>query len=188
MNKNITNLLFFVAGLGIGSVVTWKVVDAKYRQIAHDEYEEMREYYEGKARKLEEDIVEDTPSDDDTNNYTKVVSELNYGVSETIKKGGPDNVERPYVIKPEEFDEGLDGYNSVSLTYYNDGILADDDDEIVDDIDAIVGLESLKHFGEYAEDPDSVFVRNDALKCDYEICLDLRNFSDVTGYSRPVAE
>lgn len=182
MNKNITNLLFFAAGLGIGSVVTWKVLDAKYRQIAHDEYEEMKEYYEGKNRKLDEEIVEDKPSEG-LDIYYEKITELGY--VDTVKKGGPDNVERPYVIKPEEFEE-LDGYNSVSLTYYNDGVLADDDDEIVDDIDAIVGLESLKHFGEYED--DSVFVRNDALKCDYEICLDLRNFSDVTGNSRPVAE
>lgn len=50
--------------------------------------------------------------------------------------------------------------------------------EGVDDVEEIVGEESLTHFGEYED--DSVFVRNDRLKCDYEILLDQRNYSDVT--------
>ena len=49
---------------------------------------------------------------------------------------------------------------------------------VVDDVEEIVGEESLTHFGEYED--DSVFVRNDRLKCDYEILLDQRNYSDVT--------
>ena len=53
----------------------------------------------------------------------------------------------------------------------------DENDEEVDDVDEIVGEESLNHFGEYED--DSVFVRNDRLKCDYEILLDQRNYSDV---------
>ena len=44
-------------------------------------------------------------------------------------------------------------------------------------MDEIVGKESLNHFGEYED--DSVFVRNDRLKRDYEILLDQRNYSDV---------
>ena len=44
-------------------------------------------------------------------------------------------------------------------------------------MDNVVGLESLAHFGEYED--DSVFVRNDRLKCDYEILLDQRTCSDV---------
>ena len=65
------------------------------------------------------------------------------------------------------------------MNYYADGVLADDmDDEIeADDIDMLVGRDSLNHFGEY--EMDSVFVRNDALKTDYEILLDLRNYSEV---------
>ena len=44
-------------------------------------------------------------------------------------------------------------------------------------MDNVVGLESLTHFGEFED--DSVFVRNDRLKCDYEILLDQRTYSDV---------
>ena len=82
----------------------------------------------------------------------------------------------PYVIPPEEFGE-FDDYEEIGLTYYADQVLTDDDDELVEDIEDTVGFDSLNHFGEYED--DSVFVRNDRLKCDYEILLDHRKYSDV---------
>ena len=45
--------------------------------------------------------------------------------------------------------------------------------------DDIIGTEYKEHFGEYAN--DTVFVRNDRLKCDYEISKDNRNFEDVVA-------
>ena len=82
----------------------------------------------------------------------------------------------PYVISPDEFGNEFD-YEEVSLTYYADGVLTDDQDNIIEDVEGLVGLDSLNHFGEYED--DSVFVRNDALQTDYEILADLRNYSDV---------
>lgn len=82
----------------------------------------------------------------------------------------------PYVITPEEFGENED-YNTVSLTYYADHILTYEDDEIVEDVDGLVGEDSLTHFGEYED--DSVFVRNDVCKTDYEILLDEREFMEI---------
>ena len=58
-----------------------------------------------------------------------------------------------------------------------DQVLADEDDDPVEDVDNVDGFESLKSFGEFED--DSVFVRNDRLKCDFEILLDQRNYSDV---------
>lgn len=80
----------------------------------------------------------------------------------------------PYVISPEEFDE-LEGYTPISLTYFADGVLADDVGIIIDDAEEIVG-DGLSRFGEYAE--DAVYVRNDAKRCDYEILLDEREYAE----------
>ena len=85
-------------------------------------------------------------------------------------------MDEPYVISPEEFDENED-YNTVSLTYYADGVLTDERDNVIVDVDSIVGEDSLNHFGEYED--DSVFVRNDELQTDYEILLDTRNYGDI---------
>lgn len=82
--------------------------------------------------------------------------------------------EHPYVISPEEFDE-LDGYTPVSLTYFADGVLADEHGIVIDDVEEIVG-DALNHFGEYEE--DSVYVRNDAKRCDYEILRDEREYAE----------
>lgn len=80
-----------------------------------------------------------------------------------------------YVISPDEFGEE-DDYAQVSLTYYADGILADENGVIIDDVEEIVG-DALDHFGEYED--DSVFCRNDPKRCDYEILRDLRRYADV---------
>lgn len=79
------------------------------------------------------------------------------------------------MIPPTEFDM-LDDYDVIELTYFSDGVLVDDDGQVITNIDAVVGEESLKHFGEYED--DCVHVRNDRLKCDYEIIKDLETYAD----------
>ena len=85
----------------------------------------------------------------------------------------------------DEFDE-LDGYEAISLKYYADGVVTDDYDEPIEDVDAIIGSDSLTRFGEYED--DSVFVRNEALKTDYEILADIRKYSDVVKSKPHYAE
>ena len=99
----------------------------------------------------------------------------------TVRTDKSEASEKPYVISPDEFGE-FEDYEKISLIYYNDGVLTDENNEIVDDINEIVGEDSLKHFGEYEE--DSVFVRNDKLKCDYEILYDLRKYKNVSDNFR----
>lgn len=82
----------------------------------------------------------------------------------------------PYVIMPEEFGTEED-YELINLTYYADDVLTDDWDNPIEDIEDMVGLESLKHIGEYAE--DVVHVRNEKYKTDFEIALDEQEFSEV---------
>ena len=84
--------------------------------------------------------------------------------------------EVPYVISPEEFGD-IEEYDTISLTYYADQVLTDDCDEVIGNVDDIVGIDSLDHFGEYED--DSVFVRNDRLRTDYEILQDTRNYFDI---------
>ena len=84
------------------------------------------------------------------------------------------------MIPPDEFGE-LDEYETIDLVYYADKVLTDDDDQLVEDINNVVGFSSLESFGVYED--DAVFVRNDRLKCDYEILLDQRNYWDVIGHS-----
>ena len=85
-------------------------------------------------------------------------------------------MKRPYVITPDEFGEIYE-YDTISLRYYADKVLTDEDDVVITNVDEIIGEDSLTHFGEYED--DSVFVRNDEMKADYEILLDLRKYYDI---------
>lgn len=120
---------------------------------------------------------------DSITEYTQRLQEAGYkDYSRTIDEkpsGTPGEV--PYVISPDEFGE-LEDYTKVSLTYFADGVLADECGEIVDDVEEIIG-DGLDHFGEYED--DSVFVRSDAKRCDYEILKDLRDFSDFKKKNFP---
>ena len=190
MKSILTNIVIFATGAAIGSVVTWNLLKSKYEKIAQEEIDSVKEVYSKKNRSEDICTVDETeepeepeePEDpDELEEYIDLVN--NCGYKNYSRKGGSDQIsfEKPYVIPPEEFGECE--YETISLTYYADKVLADDMDEIVDDVDDVVGLDSLEHFGEYEE--DSVFVRNDGRKCDYEILLDVRRYSDLTNRTHP---
>ena len=197
MNSKLLSFLAFIMGASVGSLATWKFVEKKYKQIAQEEIDSVKETYakmrkddlEAKQADLEEakaklhsDASEkvETPEvkPEEVKEYEDVIARHNYtSYSNNInEKGGDVMTDRPYIIPPEDFGDYPD-YETISLTYYNDKVLTDEYNEIVDDIDDLIGEDSLNHFGEYED--DSVFVRNDALKVDYEILLDSANYSDI---------
>ena len=185
-----TGFVMFVLGAAVGSVATWQYVKKKYEQIAQEEIDSVKEIFSRRESATDVEIVTPEPQTakvgkpEEKPDITEYAARLeregytNYSnVSAGEKKEEQEAMEmKPYVISPEEFGE-FEDYERISLSYYADQILADEDDEKVEDVDNVVGLESLAHFGEYED--DSVFVRNDRLKCDYEILLDQRTYSDV---------
>ena len=197
MNSKLLYFLSFIVGASAGSLITWKFVEKKYKQIAQEEIDSVKETYakmrkddlEAKQADIEaakaklhpaEPEKAETPEvkPEEVQKYEDVIARHNYtSYSNNInEKGGDVMTDRPYVISPDEFGDYPD-YETISLTYYNDKVLTDEYNEIVDDIDDLIGEDSLNHFGEYED--DSVFVRNDALKVDYEILLDSANYSDI---------
>ena len=181
MNNTATAIFAFIIGASIGSFVTWKLVKKKYEQIAQEEIDSVKEVFSRRNiqnSNSEEKVEVDNNIENTLTDYKDAIKEngyFNYSEQNKEKEGGIDMSRKPYIISPSEFDE-LDGYDAVSLTYYADGVLVDDIDDSIIDIN-IVGKDSLTHFGEYED--DSVFVRNEKLKTDYEILLDVRKYSDV---------
>lgn len=182
----------FVAGVAIGSVATLFVVKKKYERIAQEEIDSVKEVFskrefDSKVKEMtnvgEEikkglddgirQVAEQAKEKPDLVQYAAMVQKYEGTVSG--EKETPMKEKFPYVIPPEEFGE-FEDYERISLTYYADGVLADDNNEVVDDVEDIVG-DALDHFGEYED--DSVFVRCDERKCDYEILMDQRTFSEV---------
>ena len=195
MNSVIKDLFLIAAGAALGSAVTFKLMKDKYEQIVQEEIDSVKEVF-SKNQEEPSDMTEDVnkeaevkvEKEDMFDDYIKELEKREYtNYSQAAEKTIPlenehkkeeRNVEKPYVISPEEFGE-FDDYEQISLTYYADHILADDMDELVENLDEVVGFDSLNHFGEYED--DTVFVRNDRLRCDYEICRDLRTYSEVIG-------
>lgn len=188
MNNKVVNVLAFTIGAALGSVITWKVVETKYKKIAQEEIDSVKESFSKKATALHNEVakahacleanakVEKNPA------YAKVVADLGYRQQPEKEIDVENN--HIYVIPPESFGEV--GYEEVSLTYYADGILAYDDDSIVRNVEKVVGVGSLNTFGEYED--DSVFVRDDEQKIDYEILRDTRRYAVVVGNDPDVSE
>lgn len=173
MNNFVTKFTIFTVGAAIGSAVTWYFTKIKYERIAQEEIDSVKEVF-SKRKTISEDTVDTKIENPEMTEYKSIVQ--NY-TSENEEEGEPETMDKPYVISPDEF--GDSDYEIISLTYYADKVLTDETGDIVDDVEDLVGYDSLNHFGEYEE--DSVFVRNDALSTDYEILLDPRNYSDVAN-------
>lgn len=178
-----SNVVIFVVGAAVGSAVTWKLLKTKYEQIAQEEIDSVKEAFSKRFTPEDSNGPQESGESQMTlNEYSEKLKEMKYAndlaMAEKEKKGViiDMNKSEPYVISPEEFGE-LDDYDAISLNYYADGVLTDDWDNVIEDVDDMVGLDSLNHFGEYED--DSVFVRNERDKADYEILLDTRNFADI---------
>ena len=198
MNCKFTNVLMFAVGAAIGSAVTWKLVKDKYERIAQEEIDSVKEAFADRltnlqdqiddyvdadaaeewadrANKINWDELEDLKDEEveseepeNTNEYAKTVNKY-------YREGGAENMaKRPYVIAPYDFGE-IDGYKTISLTYYADGILEDEDGEVVTGVNELIGSDALLTFGEYED--DSVFVRNEQLETDFEILKDYRTYA-----------
>lgn len=180
MNK-LAIIFAFVSGGAAGSLVTWQYTKKLYEKRAQEEIDSVKETYAKKdkvnvVKKPEKktEAVNEKPEQDVKARIKTKYAEL----SKHYRTGdsSPTAESKPYVISPDDFDEEND-YETISLIYFADGVLADDAYRKIDDVDEIVGVESLTHFGEYED--DSVFVRNDKLKCDYEILMDTRTYSEI---------
>lgn len=175
----------FVAGVAIGSVVTWKLVDSKiedkYARIAKEEIDSVvREF----SKDLEIDVPKSEPGrpepeSDVEKEYISLANDLYYNAEEG---GAKEMRDEPYVISPEEFGEN-DEYDIVTLTHYADGVLEDENGDIVEDVDDVVGEDFYIHYGEYED--DAVHIRNDKLKTDYEILRDNQNYEDANSLGGP---
>ena len=206
MNRKIINLIIFTVGAAFGSAVTWKIVKDRYEKIVQEEIKSVKEVFsdrfnhsneESSSEESDEEMSEEDPVSD----YRKIcwddledldpseLEEEEYqadlieyeDIANIYKEGGADNMptsesREPYVIEPIEFGE-LDDYKTFELTYYEDGILEDEDYDIVKNPEEILGPDALGSFGEYED--DSVFVRNERLRADFQILKDYRTYDEA---------
>ena len=198
MNTKVACAIAFVAGAAVGVAASWRVLDTKYKKLADKEIASVKELFYSKPvenneepDESEEEEFEQSPEEDFTEEekeeYVNLSSNYTNYANKSVVEEEP-NVEitdsEPYVISPVEL--GDCDYDVIDLIYYEgDNTLTDEEDEIIDDVGDLIGWESLEHFGEYED--DSVCVRNDVRKVDYEVLLDVRKYSEVM-YLRELEE
>ena len=181
--NNIKYALIFAAGAVLGAVSAVAMVKEKYESLAQIEIESIRRYYkeklqkqeEKKEEKVEEPVSEVKEYEDIANNYKGDI----VGDKPFVKKEDGeviDPYDTPYIISVEEFGEEIE-YDTMTLTYFEDKVLVDDVDDVIEDVDTVVGLENLKIFEEFPG-CTTIYVRNDIWKTDFEIIKDDWKWSD----------
>ena len=194
--------LYFVFGGAVGAVATWIFTKKYYEKIATEEIESVKEYYKEKKEKTEEEKVDkvsedavlaydskeedsvgipERPSVETMRRYESLAETYKSRIPEAEQKSNFDKkeaiaVSKPYVIMPEEVGD-LDHMTS-TLYYFQDGVLTDDEMNPLEDPEDLIGdIKVEDHFGEFED--DVVYVRNEDMETDFEICADERKFSDI---------
>lgn len=190
MKRTLSNVLIFAAGAVVGSVVTWRYFKTRYELVSEDFDEEDPEdvEVESEGESVNDRFFEDSEEiakvksslnkKPPLKEYVQMVNNLGYSDEEAADTEEDEDVYEPYIIRPDEYGE-IHAYDTQSLNYYADGVLTDDLDNRIEDVESMVPADFADHFGEYED--YAVFVRNDTLECDYEILRDLRKFADVVG-------
>ena len=195
------NLLCFVAGAAIGSVVTWKLIEKKYKDLADEEIESVIETFKNRKPRITKDNVKETvekvinkykePKEivEDIVNaeryYIENEEEIDEDDESNYTVNVDDNIEvvTPYVITPEQFGE-YNEYGTKTLTYYADNVLTDEIDNPItsEEMITMIGIDALDHFGEYED--DSVYIRDEMNEMDYEILKSEKKFSEIPERGR----
>lgn len=183
MNKTLVFIFGFSIGAVVGSAVTWKVLKSKCEY--DSEGEDCTITLEDLKRKNSQENTSNTEPEEPVKE--EVVTDIRALASDIQKNmmktdythKEPEKLEvqpvgkKPYVISPDEFAD-LDDYEVETLFYFADGVLTDSDYTPIEDVEGMVGSNALNHFGDYED--DSVFVRNENYKTDYEILSRLDKF------------
>lgn len=197
MNNGLSKILFFAAGAIVGSVATWKFVEEKYKRIADEEIESVKEHLRVKMEDFsDKDVEEDIDEEETEESKPKVISttsikevkKANYvdysAISHDLgylSEPKEDNTEKqpgisPYIIDQNDFGM-IEDYSVDSMLYHEDDYLTDENNVLIDNIENSVGYECLNEFKE--SNIDVVYVRNDETKTDYEILKVDTNYKDL---------
>lgn len=185
-------------GLYLGSEEKSKpcVCSDKALEIEREEYKKCVEtfYEDDLENDFEDDIYGtsdaynvdvDTYNDDVEIISNKKMTVVNQDGEEVVIKDtaeGLVEVVEPYVISEDEFMDPnvFTDFESNTLIYYEeDDVLATDRDEVIDNVEELVGPEALTSFGYMCENKDTVFVRNINLGCNFEIVRETGSYKEL---------
>lgn len=195
MNKVIT----FILGAALGGTASYFITKKLIEKRIDGEVESVVDMYEERLKNIKEVLTDEQKNqlnipykDDNTEvknkednkentekEYNKItknkkevyvdkVSDLGYAKKEDI------NNRDPYVLTDDEFGEF--GNEEVTLIYYNDGVLATEDDEPIEDPTELLG-NCLDMFDPYES---MIYIRNQEKEIDYVVLRSEKDWADVS--------
>lgn len=195
--SKVKGLLIFAAGALAGAFAGARIAKKHYEELAQEEIEEVRAYYKNKEEKIEEPkeveekVEEKSIEVEEKKEYDSIIKHGNYMTMEENEENEEDELcdsdDEPYIIDPSEFGN-YGHYATQTCTYFADGVLVDDVDEVIEDPETLVGNYHVDIFRDF--DATSVYVRNDWMKMDFEIIRDDWFWSDFDdkGYAPALPE
>lgn len=134
----------------------------------------------------DEDIIAAAQAVTDALNKTNIPEEVPEEVPED-EKIFPRDPDHPYIISEHQFmHDGMHSENKEELLYFEgDETLVDDAQTLIPDVEYLVGIVNLHHFGRGARGNDTLYIRNEKTGADYEVIRDKRNFTEVVLGIKP---
>ena len=183
MNNYILAAISFGVGAAVSGITSWLIVKKKYEKRHQAEMDAVWEdLMNGKrdedsaseepATKLShsESAVETVLEKPNLFDYASKVKDLGYDTaSDELSKTN----DRIYEISENDLDEDL--YDQIPITLYADGIFADDQDYPMKRIEDYFPEDIYR----LMEGKDSIWIRNEIKKTDYEICRSQLTFGEM---------
>ena len=192
----------FLGGLITGAVITYFTMKNKCEEYIQKEIKEVKDELHNRHNDVENEVIdveeteevkdtEDANETEEVNNtedaenhqeYNDIINE--YAPSNEVKISEIEREDDPrfaHIVTPEDFGS-IEGYDYDSLYWHPNNVVTNNTDtESIhpDELYNLVGMswsEIESHFGEYED--DTVFVRNNDLKCDYEILRTIEDFEE----------
>ena len=196
MNKT---FLAFGVGLAVGIGGTYFYLKQKYEEKLSEQIQEVRKHYQEKQEqsKAEDKVAErlsaaDFDGDIDLTIPVKRAKDRiayesiakRYQASEKVdpaeKESPPeDEPEEEIFTVSEEEMETYDNFEGIDLTYYaEDDILCDDQEQVIEDPEAIIG-DALTKFGVKSGYPNTVYVINKRVRAIFEVLMVEGSYQEI---------
>lgn len=178
-------LLMLFIGMTIGSVITALYLGEKHAQeMEEEEIEYTRD--EGPLRRYNQppEITSHATEPGDKilimnkDRYKKVAT--NYNTRSDIgSEVSPIKVNNePYLISIDEFSEDDSGNEKITVFYYKkDAVLTDEDEEVIEDVEEVLGKEAIECFN--IPGYEVIYVRNNRIEIDYEVVIQDKSYFDM---------
>jgi hypothetical protein len=199
--KKIVGVFIFLSGVGIGVLGSYYFIKKHLEKVMDDDFQARRnvrienndqmikEKYSSTLEKINANL-----NKPDLSSYSTSLSNYGYGETRVDYSKTDDNDPESKEIHNNIFDQkGIgfisqnefvdndhdESWEAIGLTFFRDGVLGDENNDEIKDPEKFVGpVEDIDHFF-LMNDSDVLYIRNNNLKIDYEICYDNRCYSDV---------